>query len=72
MTPDQQPITRADLAAFAAELRANQDRAVESIANDFSQLRLELGQRMQTLERTMERNTEALRLVQLGMANLNR
>jgi len=55
------------------------DRAVEFIALNFTELRAELTAqisgleaKISGLERTMERNTEALRLVQLGLANLNR
>lgn len=56
MTPEQnRPATKQDL-----------DRAVESIAGEFTNLRQELITRIDNLTRTIERHTQELRLVELG------
>lgn len=55
MTPDQQPITKADLleatAQAVAELKASQDRVVESLIANISDLRNEMMRRFDQADR---------------------
>ena len=68
MMPDVTPVTRADL-----------DRAVESIANDFSELRQELRRllepiatRLDTIERRAERTETNVNSVLMQLAGISR
>ena len=90
MTPEQQPATKQDLAALEARiiaaitrtadaLPAKQDRAVESIGGEFSELRAEMARRFEEvdhrfegLDRRMERINEGMRAVEIRMAALSR
>jgi hypothetical protein len=67
MTPDATPVTRAYL-----------DRAVESIANDFSELRQELRRliepiatRLDTIERRVEATETSLNSVLVHLAGIS-
>ena len=61
MTPENQPLTRADL-----------DRAVETIAAEISTSRQELATRMDRVERNLELATAELRLTTGLLNGLNR
>jgi uncharacterized coiled-coil protein SlyX len=60
MTPDHASVTRADL-----------DRAVESIANDFSDLRGELTRRMEALERRFELQAPVILSIDARIAGID-
>ena len=75
MTPNQ-PITRQDLAeaiaAAVAELKANQDRTVESLVTSMTDLHTELTGRMDTLERRFDTLTPVIFSLDTRMAAFTR
>jgi predicted nucleic acid-binding Zn-ribbon protein len=75
MTPGEINALRAaireDITAAGQRVAERQDRAVESIAAEFGQLRQELSARVDNLTRTVERHTEMLRAVQIGQNSIS-